>query len=190
MKRQVSNATILLFSAAALFMAGCQHSYEELRLGPSLHATKLSSQSVVYVAVPADARYKKDLVYNSGQAAAELIRNAFSTHVKRAYAARQAETLDEAITSAQKFRCTYLVFPTLLRWEDHATEFTGIRDKVEVRIEVYDPLTRQLLHAAVLKGASRWMTDGGDTPKDLLREPVAKYAASLFQPIYSPSALP
>lgn len=169
--------------------SGCRHSYQEVRLGHSNSGPKLSSQSTVYVAVPADARSKNDLVFNSGQSAAELIRNAFANHVKRAYMARQSETLEEATATAQRFNCTYLVYPNILRWEDHSTEFSGIRDKVEIKIEVFEPGSGQLLQGAVLKGTSRWMTDGGDTPKDLLREPVEKYVASLFQPLYTPSAL-
>ncbi|MCI0534799.1 MAG: DUF4823 domain-containing protein [Verrucomicrobiales bacterium] len=151
---------------------------------------KLSTTAIVYVAVPSDAYQKKELTIDSGRQTAELVRDAFAKYVRRAYVGRQTETFAEALATGRKFNCTYLVYPWLLRWEDHTTEFSGVRDKVEIKIEVVDIPSGEILHATTIQGKGPWMTSGGDSPPDILAEPVGKYVASLFQVIHTPSALP
>jgi hypothetical protein len=178
----------LIACSAVLALTGCKHTYEAVPMTPA-PGPKLSANATAYVAIPPDARRKQDFIINSGLATAQVIQDAFTSRLKRAYIARQSESREEAIATAAKHNCTYLVFPTILKWEDHSTENTGIRDRIELRIEIIDPPTGQLLHGSVIKGRSRFFSDGGDTPKDLLHDPIEKFAASLFQPIYIPSAL-
>lgn len=143
----------------------------------------------MYVAIPPDARHKDEISFNSGTATASVIRDTFDRHVRRAYIGRHVETFDEALLTARRAKCDYLIYPAILRWADHATEFSGIRDRIELQIRIVDVATGETVHGIHLKGASRWMTDGGDKPKDLLIEPVEKYVASLFQPIYAPTGI-
>jgi hypothetical protein len=178
----------LLILSPLLILTGCKHTYQEVPLNAG-HAPKLRGDGIAYIAIAPDARHKGELIVNSGLATSKVIQDSFSSRLKRAYLGRQVETRTEAIATAAKHNCTYLVFPTIRRWEDHSTENTGIRDKMELQIEVIDPATGEVLHGAVIHGKSRFFSDGGDDPKDLLHEPIDKFAASLFQPLYVPSAL-
>lgn len=183
-------ALFTLGIAGTFLISSCQHTYEQVPLGDAnALPPRLEPRSIAYVAVPLDAKYKKKLVFDSGQNTAAAIREVLARHVSRAYVGREPETLRDALATAQRAKCTYLIYPSILNWENHATEFSGIRDRLELKLQVVAVATGARLHEVVLKGASRWMTDGGDTPQDLIREPVEEYFASLFQPLYIPSAL-
>lgn len=181
-------AKIFLGFAVALF-AGCQHTYKELPVAGVPALPKLKADTMVYVAIPPDARFKKELIQNSGQTTSVVVRDAFAKYVKRAYVGRRAQTFAEGLETAREVQCAYFVYPSILVWEDHATDLSGRRDKLEIKIQVADSATGEVLHATILSGRSRWFNDGGDTPQDLLPEPVKNYVASLFQPVYTPSAL-
>lgn len=180
----------LLLTVTLSVFVGCKHTYEEVPLSSTGDPPPtLVSESALYVAIPLDAYYKKDVVFNSGTATADLIRETAARYVRRAYIARQPEASEQALQTARRAKCSYLIVPSILRWEDHATEFSGVRDRVEIKLQVFHVSTGELLHGVILKGTSRWMTEGGDKPLDLLREPVDKYLASLFHPLHTPSGL-
>lgn len=74
---------------------------------------------------------------------------------------------------------TYYVVPEILHWEDRNTEWSGIPDRVEIKLVVYDTL-RSELASVVVSGKSKWATFGGDHPEDLLPEPLRQYVESLY----------
>ena len=178
-----------LLMASAMLLSGCQHTYVELPVPGVPARSKLMTDSVVLVAIPADGRFKSQFASNSGQITAVALRDAFAKFVKRAYVGRKVQSFAEGLETARTNNCAYFIFPTILRWENHATEFSGRRDRVEIKIEVAASGSGEILHATILRGRSRWFTDGGDTPQDLLEEPVRNYATSLFQPVHIPTAL-
>lgn len=179
----------IILTAAALTLLGCQHTYQEINVAGVPPRPKLRTDSTVYVALPPDARHKKEFIFNTGQITAVAVRDAFAKYVKRAYVGRRAQSFAEGLETARATQCAYFIYPSILVWENHATEFSGRRDRIEIKLEVADAATGEILHATILRGLSRWFTDGGDTPQDLLPEPIRNYVASLFQPIETPSAL-
>jgi hypothetical protein len=178
-----------LFGMVALLLSGCRHSAHQATV-PQVVGPKLNTSSIVYVAIPSDAYFKDELAVNSGRLTAELVRDDFAQYVQRAYIGRQVQTFTEALETARRFNCTYVVYPGLLQWDDHATEFSGVRDKAEIKLEVADAASGKILHSSAIKGVGPWLTSGGETPRDILREPLAKYIASLFQVIHTPTAMP
>jgi hypothetical protein len=69
---------------------------------------------------------------------------------------------------------------TILHWEDRATEWSGIPDKVEIRIDVIESARGDTIDSAIVKRKSGLATFGGDHPQDLLPKPVEDYVASLY----------
>lgn len=160
---------------------GCKHTVEQVPVTSTV--TTLKPKSIIYVALPADARYKKKFILTSGVTTGKLLRETFAAHSRRAYLAQHVESASEATASALRNQCTYLIYPTIVRWEDHSTENTGIRDKIELKIDVIDPPTGDVINSSILKASSRWMSEGGDKPQDLLDAAVKQYVASLFQTV-------
>jgi hypothetical protein len=70
--------------------------------------------------------------------------------------------------------------PEILHWEDRATEWSGIPDRVEVKLLVLEAQGNKEIASIVISGKSKWATFGGDHPQDLLPEPIKQYVESLY----------
>ena len=156
---------------------------------PAIHQPKpqFSSKDKIYVALPMDAFYKKQEVMDSGSALQSAIMTALQKYSSMALAARKVETETDALERAAAINAHYLVFASILRWEDHPTEFNGIRDYVVLRLQVFDAQTNQQVHEETLEARSKWLTDGGDKPSDLLPDILKPWAGGFFHPVYKPS---
>lgn len=183
-----TNCLLLGFLSLSIF-TGCEHTYVENRVGESSERPRLHPDAIAYVAIPPDARYKRGFAQNSGKATAYALRDEFAKYFQRAYVGRKIESFEEGLETARAYKWSYFVYPTVLRWEDRSTENSGRRDRLEIQIQVVDSKSGALLDATILKGKSRWMTDGGDIPDDLLAEPIRNYVASFFNSLATPSAL-
>jgi Domain of unknown function (DUF4823) len=82
----------------------------------------------------------------------------------------------------RKSEFKYLVYPTILHWEDRATEWSALPDRVEVKIDLIETATGKLLDSVVIRGKSGVATLGGDHPQDLLPKPVDEFVSTLFHP--------
>lgn len=82
----------------------------------------------------------------------------------------------------RKSEFKYLVYPTILHWEDRATEWSALPDRVEVKIDLIETATGKLLDSVVIRGKSGLATLGGDHPQDLLPKPVDEFVSTLFHP--------
>jgi Domain of unknown function (DUF4823) len=164
-----------------LSLAGCAHTYGQLRIGESPLA-RLSSDTAVYVAVRDDGRYGARSYPGSGQMTAQVVRAAFAQHNNRVTIAGRPEIPEEALTAARRAGYSHVVLPTILHWEDRATEWPGKPDRVQVKLILLETATGATIDAIVITGKSRWATLGGDHPEDLLPEPIGTYVASLFAP--------
>lgn len=88
------------------------------------------------------------------------------------------ETLDE-IPETELERYDYFIIPAILHWEDRATSWSGIPDKVEVEIEIFNS-KKELLKSAILSGQSASMTLGSTDPSELLEEPIRTFLRESF----------
>ena len=160
-------------------LSACADTHQLLRTGRE--APKLEQSRTVYVSVPKDGRYGQTGYSGSGQNTTQIVLMAFSQYAKRVEAGHDYQTLDEALDAARKLGATYLVVPTILEWEDRATEWSGIPDKASIKISVIDTASGTSIDSVVIKGKSSLATFGGDRPQDLLPKPVGEYVKSLFE---------
>lgn len=170
-----------LFSVFILMLLfiSCADSHQLLRTGHDIK--KLESDSTVYVAVPKDGRYGKIIYQGSGMNTTQIVLMALSRHVNRVESGYDYQPFDEALESARKIGATYLVVPTILEWEDRATEWSGMPDRVSIRLAIVNARTGESIDSVLIKGKSGLATLGGDHPQDLLPNPVEEYVNSLFE---------
>lgn len=90
------------------------------------------------------------------------------------------DSFEDAVSQAQLTDQDILIFPTILHWEDRATEWSMIPDKVEVKVDVINVRTGDVISSGIIKGSSGLVTLGGDHPQDLLPGPVAEFVSELF----------
>jgi hypothetical protein len=187
----VQSSRIILLTAALLILtaAGCQSAVKQ----PTAQVTKtgppLALNSRVYIAMPEDGLDKKEPVPGSGRRVALSLQDAFKRHSRNILVGRITENLDQAIGRARDLEYEFVAMPTLLKWEDRPTEWTGVRDKLQLKIDVVSVRTREVLHSTTIDTKGKWMTDGEAAPQDLLAAPVDKFVRSLFRVTYTPSAL-
>ena len=169
-------------------LTGCRSTYEEkdLSSGPP---PILKSNSRTYVAIPFDATFKDEVMQGSGKQTAQAFQAAFMRYTRSVYTSKFPESVSEALEIARSGHMEYLLYPTIIQWEDRATEFSGRRDRLKIKAELIDLSTSKVVFSREVEAVGKWMTDGGETPKDLLDQPAQQFANAVFRRIEKPSAL-
>jgi hypothetical protein len=162
----------------AIFLSGCMSDSKQFI--STNNNNNIDRVERVYVSVPRDGVYGNINYGGSGKNVSRIITMAFSKYNGIVESASRYQSFKEAILYAKNNKYNYLVFPTILEWEDRATEWSGISDRVSIKIAVFNVKTEKRLSSAIVKGKSGWATFGGDHPQDLLPEPVEQYTDSLF----------
>ena len=157
-------------------LSGCVSTYNSNILVKS--DAKLNPALAVFVATPSNGSYGGKPYPNSGKSTAIAVRLAFMRHTNEAEVSRECSDI-ECLKLASNGKHGYLIVPTILHWEDRATEWSGIRDKLEIKIVVYSSAGIEI-GSTIIYGKSKWATFGGDHPQDLLPEPIKKYVQSLY----------
>lgn len=175
MKHFSNLAIVVLFS----LLVGCADTHQLVRLSGNADI-KLDINETVYISVPQDGIYGDKNYQGSGLNVTQMIQSSLAKHIRNIITGRQFEQFTQAINSAQNSGATYLVFPTILHWEDRATEWSGIPDRVELKLEIVDVETSKTISSSIINGTSGLSTFGGDHPQDLLHKPIEEYISSHY----------
>jgi hypothetical protein len=171
-----------------LFPLGCKSTYSEKTVTTAPPPT-LKSTTRVYIATPFDASYKEKVAQGSGKQTAQALAVAFGRYGRSVYTGKLPEGFAEALESARKYNVDYLVYPNIINWEDHETEWSGVRDRLEVKIDLIAVPTGEVAFSREVSSIGKWMTDGGQTPGDLLATPCEGFVNALYRRVEKPSAL-
>ena len=182
------NARYLMLLASFAVLTACRSTYQEKEL-TSAPPPILKSNSRIYVAIPFDATFKDEVIQGSGKQTAQAFQAAFMRYTRSVYTSKFPESLSEALEIARNGHMEYLLYPTIIQWEDRATEFSGRRDRLKIKVDLIDLSTSKVVFSREIEAVGKWMTDGGETPKDLLDQPAQQFANAVFRRIEKPSAL-
>ncbi|WP_159814866.1 DUF4823 domain-containing protein [Pseudomonas sp. 18058] len=164
--------------ALVTVLAGCADSH---RWSPQQNGSaRITTSDRIFITTPADGEYGDNVYSGSGRNTAKIIYNAASAKSHLVRIGGLAENYQDAINQAQGAEQDILIFPTILHWEDRATEWSMISDKVEIKVEVIQVQTGAVISSGIIKGSSGLATLGGDHPQDLLPQPIAEFVSSLF----------
>ena len=159
-------------------LAGCAATYQMQTLNET--KTFLERGKGVYISIPKDGSYGNDVYSNSGRMTADALKAGFMKYSNKVYLTNEChgDTCFEKIPIEEY---SYYVWPEILHWEERATEWLGLPDRIEVKILIFDTGTKQELSSVVLRGKSKWATFGGDHPQDLLPEPINDYLILMYR---------
>ena len=160
----------------ASLVSACSATYQQNVLQEP--STKLVKGKSVLIATPADGWYGKIEYSGSGRMTAYATRAAFARFSNNVSISAECKDL-ACLKKNASGPFDYHVIPEILHWEDRATEWSGLPDKIEVKVIVYAGGTEKELASTVISG-SKWATFGGDHPQDLLPEPLNSYVESLY----------
>jgi hypothetical protein len=158
-------------------ISGCASTYKQTNLIEPT-AKLLKGRSVV-IATPANGSYENKEYSTSGRMTALAVRAAFARFTNTNTVSTDCKEL-ECLKRNTSSNFDYYVIPEILHWEDRATEWSGIRDKIEIKLIIYEGQSWKELATTIISGKSKWATFGGDHPQDLLPEPLNKYVESLY----------
>lgn len=140
----------------------------------------LSAARTAYVAIPEDGRYGDQVYAGSGTETALAILTEVSKH-GRGVLAKSHQAHDADLTDAKMAGAAYLFEPLILHWEHRATEWSGLPNRITLRIEVYETGTNKVISNSVLESHNSWWTLGGDHPEDLLPKTVGPFVDRLYR---------
>jgi len=167
-----------LFTLAAVIFSGCTSTYESTASVPV--RGRLKADGSAYVALPEDGHFESIPYPGSGRKTALAVSTAFSRHLKKVEVAPEVSSYDASLEKAKAGSFDYLVVPTILHWEDRATEWSGRPDRIQIELRTVEVPAADTLAIESIKGTSKWATFGGDVPEDLLKTPIDAYVDSLF----------
>ncbi len=111
---------------------------------------------------------------------AEAIATALLEQIRIVQIANLVASLNENLQAAREASASHLVHSTIYHWEERATEWSGIPDRISIQLQLIETENGEILDSAVISGTSRWATFGGDHPQELLPKPLRDYVLSLF----------
>ncbi len=173
---RVRRAVLATLATASLSACGSSRSASPI----TTLGDRLRSDALVFVAVPSDGRYGSTTYAGSGEAVASSLQAALLHHASRVERGTAYQDLNNALATARAQGADYAFVPVIVHWEDRATEWSGLPDRIEVIVTVHDAQSGRILARSSLKGRSSWWTPGGDQPQDLLAGTTADLVDGLF----------
>jgi hypothetical protein len=168
---------LILILLSTVMMSGCAASYKQSLL--SQPSSKLLKGKSVIISTPTNGSYENKTYVASGKTTANATRAAFAKFSNNTKIIADCSDISCLKTNASA-DFDYYVIPEILHWEDRNTEWSGISDKLEIKVSIYEGKSWNELASTIISGKSKWMTFGGDHPQDLLPEPLNKYIESLY----------
>jgi hypothetical protein len=168
-----------LLALAVLPLGACRATHSYTRSASIAAGPSLGREVRFYVALPVDGAFESTVYARSGAMTTEAVVAAFAPHAPTV-AATATGSEAEAVASAQKADCTHVLYPTILHWEDRATEWSGKRDVLQVGLRMLSVPDQAVVDDVVIDGRSSWWSFGGAHPQHLLPKPLHDYAAALF----------
>ena len=177
---------LVLLLAFASLMPGCTNTYKLERLpleSPTIKAgtllPSLKPGDKIVVTKPSDGQYGEKVYAGSGAMVQLAVVSCLKTSGFDAVA--RAEPNDSS-TGRGKWQ----VVPTILEWEDRATEWSGLPDRIKVELRTIDP-AGQPRDATIVSGSSKWATFGGDHPQDMLAPALTPWGTQLKSSVLPPA---
>ncbi len=166
----------ITYALIALATTGCASKYDY----QAMHTptVTLNAEKAVLISVPPNGNYTTTVYEKSGAMTANAFADSFRAYATEVAIADDCHGYNCLKTNPKQYG--YYVEPTILHWEDRATEWSGRLDRIQIEMTVYDIATKKQLDKSSFTASSKWATFGGDQPEDLLQEPLKKYVASLY----------
>jgi hypothetical protein len=158
-------------------LAGCATSVE--RKDEFVRARIDSSQST-YVALPPDGGSDGRILPGSGQKTQAVMTRILSAYLRNVTNGHRVESTEQALATARSRRVHFLFVPRVLHWEDHRTEYSGRRDRVQVAINVYEVPGGNLVGATTVVGVGKSWSSGDQQPEHLLVDPIGTFVLKLL----------
>jgi len=159
---------------------GCAPKYTVLQNDKESNEVKLSRDISAYISLPEDNTSNGHLYVGSGREVAAEIEFLFSQHLEKIDVGKTVESCNQGFDSAKLNGYDYYICPQLMQWEDYATEWSGIPDRIRLKVSIQSTTSKAIIDTFLIEGKGKVMSWGGDHPLDIVKEPLAAWVGSLF----------
>jgi len=161
---------------AIFILSACTAKYDVIR-----HDDKqLSINDSYYISNPKDGKYDGENYVNSGEMTRDALFNELSILGINAEKEDEILSKNDSLLSAKQKGYDILIYPTILHWEDRATEWSGLRDRAKIKLELIDTNTEATVDNTNFDLVGTWWTFGGLHPQDMVDEAVKEYFQKIF----------
>lgn len=174
----MSRYTLLIL--LTLIIVACADSHQLVRSNPTSSNQKFGSSDSFFISVPQNGIYGEKIYQSSGVMTTQILMSSFAKRVREVKTGRSYQSFEDSLLAAKEANSKYLIYPTILEWEDRATEWSGIPDRVSIKVEIINVANGQTVESAIVKGKSGLATLGGDHPQDLLPKPIDEFVGTFF----------
>jgi len=160
---------VLVLVLAAVAFAGPASAAPKFTVNDIVNSgAKLNGQNSVLIAVPRDGSFGGRVYSGSGVQTAEATRNVFARKLNKvSLESETGEDTSAGLAKAVSGGYSHFCQLEILHWEDRNTEWSGKRDKIEVKFTLYDAATGQIVRSSTIASVSKFWTFGGDHPQEL-----------------------
>lgn len=156
---------IVLLMVVTLLLSGCYvASNNVLR---SNYNDQLCETDSIAVLVPRNGRYGGKIYQDSGAIVASKIRESLLNSY-REIETLNVGTVENALPKCKSAQIRYLVVPRIIHWEDRATNWSGVADKVKIELAVVDTANGKTVKRLMFKANSSFYTLVNNPPEQLL----------------------
>ena len=172
----------LMFYSILLLMSSCSSankgaSYETQVLTPV--TTALDHQMTVLMAIPANGVYESFVYQDSGKDVAEAFRIEFAKFSDQVQIAQGCSGRD-CLDSVPADFSGYFVDLEIMHWEDRQTAWSGRRDRVTLKVAIYQMPGSIKISDVFLQGVGMHKAMGNDHVKDMFPEIIPQYVEGLY----------
>lgn len=162
-------------------LIGCAPKYSVVQGIDNKNAnTPLPKDSSAYISVPEDFTSGEHLYVGSGREVAANIELLFSKNLNSVVIGLRAESCQQGLASAKANGYDYYICPQLLQWDDYATDWSGIPDRLKLKVYIMSTEPEEIIDKILIDGIGRVVTFEKETPMVIAKEPMENWVNSLF----------
>ncbi len=159
----------------AVVLTGCASPVMPEYNAPISRKVPLDSGARVYVTWARDGFFEGRRYETSGEAAAYQLAEAARTRFAGSDMATGEMPEAESLKMARQLKARYVLSPTILHWEDRATEWSGRPDKIAIEVVARDAGTGEILDLCDMNTECSYFAPAGQQPEALLPGLFAAY---------------
>ena len=160
---------LVLIASISLAFAGCFAKREIVPGAQMIGDSAVAKADTVAIMLPKDGSYNGTVYAGSGKMVAAKIKQATFGKVQ---ASEIVETTNQkdAVTYCKDKGIRFLVQPSILHWEDRATNWSGMRDFIKIEVLLVNPRDSSTVNSIMFNASSSWWTLVNTPPEDMLDE--------------------
>jgi hypothetical protein len=159
---------------------GCAPKYTVIQNDKESNNVSLSRDFSAYISLPQDNTSSGHLYVGSGSEVASELEFLFSQYLENIVVGNSVESCNQGFDSAKTNGYDYYICPQIMQWEDYATEWNGIPDKIRLKVSIQSTKSEAIIDTFLIEGKGKVMSWGGDHPLDVVKEPMSQWVSSLF----------